>query len=39
MFVVALSEIYCHDSLAWSFDTYFVSDCSRIPINEDLYDY
>ena len=39
MFVVALSELHCHESLACCFDTYFVSDGSKIPISEDLYDY
>ena len=39
MFVVALSELYCHDNLTWCFDTDFVSDGSKIPISEDLYDY
>ena len=39
MFVVALSELYFHDSLAWCFDTDFVLDGSKIPISEDLYDY
>ena len=39
MFVVTFSEIYYHDSLAWSFDTDFISYGSKIPINEDLCDY
>ena len=39
MFVVYLSELYFHDSFAWCFDTDFVSDGSKIPMNADLYDY
>ena len=34
-----MSELYCHDSFAWCFDTDFASDGPKPPISEDLYDY